>query len=391
MKNIKQIFISCLTLSILLFSCSEKNEPPINDEDPDEIPIYQENAENLKKVKGNSIQIDPIVFYSLNISPEELINDLKKANITSVHFFLVTDWDGSKDDELLKPEYLNALKENNIAIWAMFIGNGMYGGQSLPDEWEMELLQPYPDSSARFFSFHNDNYVTWQAERVKRALKNYDFAGIGFAETYFPEWRTILSNGFYGDVSLYARQKFTKEYLKLDRSALSFDAIRNDPTMYRKWQDFRVEAILNFNHKIKDAVRQTSPKAIFASWGIALRNESLGEIREHFGLDMVRIAKEVAPDIFFIQTSSQDWLDPALKSNYLDQYEYARKAIQSANPNVKMAIQADIASLSYHNPGVGVRVPDWWIEFMEYSNEMGYYTNTSYEYAFCKKQDLWIN
>ena len=108
MKNIKQIFISCLTLSILLFSCSEKIEPPINNEDPDETPIYQENAENLKKVKGNSIQIDPIVFYSLNISPEELINDLRKANITSVHFFLVTDWDGSKDDELLKPEYLKA-------------------------------------------------------------------------------------------------------------------------------------------------------------------------------------------------------------------------------------------------------------------------------------------
>ena len=28
----------------------------------------------------------------------------------------------------------------------------------LPDEWEMELLQPYPDSLLVFL--HNDNYVT---------------------------------------------------------------------------------------------------------------------------------------------------------------------------------------------------------------------------------------
>lgn len=129
---------------------------------------------------------------------------------------------------------------------------------------------------------------------------------------------------------------------------------------------------------------------LFASWGMGIRNGTLGEIREHFGLDMERLVKEVEPDIFFIQTASQDWLDPDLKSNYLDQYEYARKAIQEANPKVKMAVQADIASLSYQNPGVGVRLPDWWPEFMAHSAKLGYYTNTSYEYAFCKKQNLWV-
>ncbi|ULB33213.1 MULTISPECIES: hypothetical protein [Proteiniphilum] len=390
MNKMKYILLHCSTLLILLFSCSEKNDLPIETEDPDEKPEVLENAENIKKVAGNSIQIDPIVFYSLNISPGELVADLKKANITSVHFFLVTDWDGSKNDELLRPEYLKALKDNGIEIWALFIGNGMYGGQKLPEEWKMEFLTQYTDPSVRFFSFHNDDYVTWQVERIRRILTNYDFIGISFAETYFPEWRTINSNGFYGDVSLYARRKFTREYLGLNRSALTFDAIRNDPTLYKKWQDYRVEAIINFNKKIKEAVRKVNSKAIFASWGIALRNETLGEIREHFGLDMVRLVKEVKPDIFFIQTSSQDWLDPNLKSDYLNQYEYARKTIQAANPNVRMAVQTDIASLSYHNPGIGVRLPNWWIEFMNHSARLGYYTNTSYEYAFCKKQNLWI-
>lgn len=92
----------------------------------------------------------------------------------------------------------------------------------------------YRPFSTFFFSFHNDDYVTWQVERIRRILTNYDFIGISFAETYFPEWRTINSNGFYGDVSLYARRKFTREYLGLNRSALTFDAIRNDPTLYKK-------------------------------------------------------------------------------------------------------------------------------------------------------------
>ena len=96
------------------------------------------------------------------------------------------------------------------------------------------------------------------------------------------------------------------------------------------------------------------------------------------------------PDLFFIQTSYQDWGDPALPYDYIKNYEHVRKAIQEANPNVKLAVQADIASLSFHNPGVGVRVPDWWLEFMELSTQLGYYTSTSYEYAFSKKQGLWI-
>lgn len=347
-----------------------------------------DNKANIEKVKGNSIQIDPVVLYTLDISPDELIADLKKANITSVHFVVVSKWDGRKDDNLFRPEYIQALEKNGIAIWLMLAGNCMY--DQLPKEWEMEFLKPFAQSSLHFYSFHNDEYVQWQEDRVYRIFKNYDFSGIGFAETYFPEWKTIYTNGHYGDVSLAARRKFTNEYLGLERSPLTFESIKDDSELYSKWQDFRVEAIINFNHKMKQAVREASPEAVFASWGIAVGREDLSEIRKWYGLDIPRIVKEVKPDVFFIQTSYQDWGNSMLTPDYIYDYEHMKKAIQKANPNVKVAVQADIASLSFHNPGIGLRVPDWWMKFMILADELGYYTNTSYEYAFTKKQGLWI-
>ena len=360
------------------------NKSSIKDDDTE---IVESN--NLIKSKGNSIQIDPYALYSLGITPSELIADLKKADIKYVHYFVVNFWDGSKNDNLFKKEYLDALEENGIGVWLMILGNCFYGKTTLPDGWKMEFLTPYPEE-VYFYSFHNDDFVNWQIQRAKRIIQNYNFIGIEFAESYFPEWKTIENNGFYGDVSFLARQKFTKQFLGLERDAMSFNTIRNDPEIYKKWQDYRVEAILNFNQKMKDAIKTTKPEVLFASWGMGIRNGSLPEIREHFGLDMVRIVKEVQPDIFYIQTASQDWREPKLSPQYLKEYAYIVNALKKAAPNTPLGIQTDIASLSFNNPSVTKRNWKWWTTFMDLSLTSGYFTNTAYEYSFYKKQELWI-
>lgn len=129
---------------------------------------------------------------------------------------------------------------------------------------------------------------------------------------------------------------------------------------------------------------------LFATWGMGMRNAKLVEIREHFGLDMIRLASEVKPDILYIQTSAQDWGDPTLSPQYLKDYEYIVDALKSANPEIRLGVQADIASLSFHDDSVPKRDGEWWNEFMELSNAVGYFTNTAYEYTFYKKQGLWV-
>lgn len=343
----------------------------------------------LKKIKGNSIQIDPQMLYEQQIAPETLIADLRMANIKSVHFFIVSDWDGSRNDQLLKPAYLAALNKADIAVWIMLLGNCIYGNSHLPVEWQMEFLTPYPNQGIKFYSFHRADFVDWQVNRVKRILQNYAVNGIEFAESYFPEWKTQKGNGFYGDVSLFARRQFTEKYVGASAATLSFDYIAQNADLYNKWMDFRADAILSFNQKIRAVIKDTDPDVLYAIWGMGIRNGTISEIREHYGLDMPALAKLVQPDVMVLQTAAQDWLDPKLPVDYLLDYAPLENAIKMANPKVATSIQADIVSLSYSNPSVEKRDPVWWLSFFDLSLRSGYYSNTAYEYAFSKKEGIW--
>lgn len=357
--------------------------------EPNAGPDKEEIEDIFSKVQGNSIQIDPSALYTTGITPEALVADLKKAKINSVHFMVVQYWDGSRNDNLLKPEYLKALKNNGIAMWLMMLGNCFYDKTDLPKEWEMKTLSPYPGVS--FYTFHHPDFIKWQADRVKRFIKDYpEFIGVEYAESYFPEWKTLQTNGFYGDVSQYALDKFSKEFLKADK-VYGFDEIRSTVKLYRSWVDFRAEAVLNFNKKIKEAIKEANPNFLFAAWGMGVQNGTLEDIRESFGLDMVKIVQEVKPDIFFVQTAAQDWGDSNLKPDYISKYQYVVNALKQADPNIRLGLQADIASLSYHDPNVPKRNGTWWKSFMENSLKQEYFTNTAYEYSFYKKQGLWID
>jgi hypothetical protein len=396
-KRIRKHLLSkmaALLLLCLLTACKDSvpEVPEGGSEGPGVDPPKEEEfveTPALKRIKGNSIQIDPGMLNEQGVSPETLLADLRMANIKSVHFFIAGDWDGSKDDQLLRPDYLAALKKEGIAVWIMLLGNCVYGSTNLPEEWEMEFIKPYPNQGIHFYSFHHPDFVEWQVGRVKAILENYDVAGIEFAESYFPEWKTLQSNGFYGDISAYARKKFTVQQKGNGAATLSFDYIRNDLTLYNKWIEFRADAILDFNQKVKAAIKQADPQVLYAAWGMAVRNGTIGEIREHFGLDMIRMVKEVQPDVMVLQTASQDWLDPALKPDYLHAYTPLANALKQANPKVALSIQTDIVSLGYSNANVAKRLPEWWLQFFDLSLRSGYYTNTAYEYAFSKKDGIW--
>ncbi|MGV8095910.1 MAG: hypothetical protein AB2L24_29005 [Mangrovibacterium sp.] len=385
-KKVKFVDFSVFYFLLFMFlvGCTESNEAEKDGNlgKPD-IP-----AERLEKLSGNSVQIDPTVLYTLNITPDDLVKDLKKANIKSVHFFVVKFWDGSKDDRIIKEEYLHALQNNGIHVWLMMLGNCFYEKTALPEEWEMGLLSPYP--GVYFYTFHHDDFVQWQVDRTERVLRNYNFDGIEFAESYFPEWETVDRNGFYGDVGVYAREKFSKNYLGWNDKIIEFSEIRRHTDYYKKWQDFRADAITNFNLKIKNAVKKTNPDVLFASWGMGIRGGTLAQIREHFGLDMLQIAKEVSPDVFFVQTAAQDWGDATLEYHYIREYDYVIKNINWSNSKVAVGVQTDIVSLSYGNQSKPKRTPEWWLNFMDLSLQIGYTTNTAYEYSFAKKEDIWL-
>ena len=353
---------------------------------PVSVSVMQISEKRVIKTKGNSIQFS----FPMTETNEVVIENLKKANISTVHFNAFNNWDGSvaTGQNRYPPSLIKDLEDNGIGIWWMFIGSVSGGG--LPESWKAETLNPCP--SCNYYSYHNDEFVNWHVERVKRVIADYpSFIGIGVAESFFHGWKTVDGqNGHYTDVSPVAREKFTKQYLNLDRETLTFAEIRNDYELYQKWQDFRVDAIINFNKKIKEAVKSTNPDVLFASWGMGESRGTNAEIREHYGLDQERIVREVEPDIFVVQTSPSDWQNGSLQPQYVEEYQYIIEALQKANPKVFLAVQADIASHSWIYPTLAVRNGAWWKRFMEISFSIGFYHNTAYEYNFYRRQGQWI-
>ena len=348
---------------------------------PVSIPVMQISEKRVIRAKGNSTQLSfsLITGAGYTESAEEIIANLKKANIQVVHMMGGNVWDGSFVKE--GAEFLKALEDNGIGVVWLFMGAG--GGRELPDSWKSGTLKPCP--KCNIYSFHNDEYVNWHVERVKRVLVNYPSSiGVGMAEAFFHQWRSV-----YADVSPFALEKFTKQYLNLEREALTFAEILQDVELYKRWQDFRVDAIINFNQKIKDAIKSVNPDALYISWGIGVRGFSNADIREHFGLDQERIVRELEPDIFMIQTSAEDWTDSHLHPEYIKSYSYIVESLQKANPKVFLAVQTDISSASWLWK-FDKRDGAWWKTFMDLSLSIGYYHNTAYDYFFYRRQGLWI-
>ena len=71
----KRITYLLFLLVVLLVGCGNKNRAVVQ-----KYSTTISVESNLKSIKGNSIQIDPTVFNRMNIPPEDLIADLKKAN-----------------------------------------------------------------------------------------------------------------------------------------------------------------------------------------------------------------------------------------------------------------------------------------------------------------------
>ncbi|WP_133121650.1 hypothetical protein [Chryseobacterium sp. PMSZPI] len=405
MKNL--ILFSCFSIFILgIYSCKEDRFIASSVLTPEaDITIMSKSTRSIPEgMYGRSVQIDPTFIDNIGkVSPEQLVEDLKRAGISSVHYTVAEYWDGTVNDQLLKQQYLQAIKNSGIKIWLMLLGNCIYGN-AIPggDGWKMKLLDPSSiDSKTHLYSFHREEYVNWQVQRIKNILRYYPniFDGIEFAESYFPEWEAINAQSpkkrFYGDVSQYAIDRFRAKY-SISSQSLTFEEIKNNPVYYSKWIQFRSDAIINFNQQVKKAINETNPNILFAAWGIGIKGGSLVKIKEHFGLDMSDIVSKVNPDLFFIQTSSQDWNKDNLPGNYTVDYKYIIDEIKKINPTIPIGVQGDVVS-SYHQKVSGnldgsavARPANWWLGFMDNALNSGYSTATFYEYNLAKKYGFWL-
>lgn len=326
---------------------------------------------------GPSIQIDPAFAYYQQRSPESIAQEIELAGYQSVHYFVV-------NEHVIQKELLLAFRQKGIPVWAMVIGNGTFSTERFPEEWpswQMKLLKEPNDGFWRLSPF-SEGYVQWKKSALAKLVTDYPFDGIEIAEPYFPEWGGI-QRGVYGDVGPLAQAAFKARYGIDMPDFTNADApgyyLRNVQA-YRKWIDFRVEAVNGFiDEMINGAggVREARPDIAVATWSLAIAAgpDSLERLREDQGLHAPSMIEKVRPDIHFLQTHWPDWTRGDLPADYVKGYQPFADQIRELFPKLPIAVQADIGS-SRHM----VKSGEWLKAFSQTVFALGYASWTAYEY-----------
>lgn len=326
---------------------------------------------------GPSIQIDPSFAYYQQRSPESIVEEIELCGYKSVHYFVV-------NEHVVNERLIEAFHHRGIPVWAMVIGNGTFSTERFPAEWpswQMKLLKETNDGFWRLSPF-SDGYVQWKKAAMARLVTEYPFDGIEIAEPYFPEWGGI-QRGVYGDVGPHAQAAFRERYGVempdfVNAKAPNYYLRARDT--YRKWIDFRVEAVNGFIDEMingKEGVREFRPDIAVATWSLAINAgpDSVERLREDQGLDAPSMIAKVRPDIHFLQTHWPDWTRGDLPADYVKSYQPFVDQIRIRFPGLPLAVQADIGSARHMIKGAR-----WLHEFSRTAFALGFASWTAYEY-----------
>jgi len=326
---------------------------------------------------GPGIQIDPLFPYYRDRSAESVAEEIELAGYRIVHYFVV-------NENIVDRRLIEAFRDRGIKVWAMVLGNGSFSTDGFPKEWpawRMGLIRQPEDGFTRFSPF-SEGYVRWKRSAMIRLATEYPFDGIEIAEPYFPEWNG-LETGVYGDVGPLAEQAFR------DRHGLPMPEFRDpdhpnyykrNEELYRKWVDFRVDAVHSFIDAMinpPEGVRSARRDILAATWSLAVDAgpSSIERLREEQGLDAPAMIERVRPDVHFWQTHWPDWTRADLPGDHARKYRPFIDAVRRRFPRLPQGVQADIGSARHM-----IRSEAWLARFSRTAGELGLATWTAYEY-----------
>ncbi|MBD2870176.1 N-acyl-D-glucosamine 2-epimerase [Paenibacillus sp. IB182493] len=326
---------------------------------------------------GPSIQIDPSFPYYGGRTPDSIAEEIELAGFRSVHYFVV-------NEHVIQEKLIDAFHRRGMPVWAMAIGNGTFSTDRFPSDWpswKMRLLKETNDGFERLSPF-SVRYVAWKKAALARLAAEYPFDGIEIAEPYFPEWGGI-KRGVYGDVGPLAQAAFRDRHgLEMPDfvNAGSPDYYLRSVETYRKWVDFRVEAVNGFLDELingRGGVREARPGIAVATWSLAIDAgpDSIRRLREEQGLDAAAMVARVRPDMHVLQTHWPDWTRADLPADYVTRYQPFIDELRAQFPDLPLSVQADIGSARHM-----VKGGRWLSGFSETASKLGFSSWTAYEY-----------
>ena len=338
-----------------------------------------------KLLHGRTVQIDTAFPYYHNRSNESIASELRVNGFDGVYYYTGTDTG-------LRPGLVGEMQRQKLGVGLMTLPSLVYWSEAqlaerLPAGWRDWLIE-FTGSGMdiyRFIGFVYPEYNAWYKNYLNGMLLRHRFDAFTFAEIMYPIYDGPEKNPpFYGDVSPGFQAAFKRatgsETFPNFTDPADPDYFRTNTGLYRQLVEYRVRTIDDFYDDIINGpggAREAAPGILFATWTLGINiPDGVAKLREWEGNDIVTMIRRVKPDLHFIQTHAPDWANPALPGDYPLAYQPFFDAVRTANPDVKIGMQADLGSL-----GPSRRDPAWQKQFYDACRKAGVDTITYYEFG----------
>lgn len=338
-----------------------------------------------KLLHGRTVQIDTAFPYYHNRSNESIASELRVNGFDGVYYYTGTDTG-------LRPGLVGEMQRQKLGVGLMTLPSLVYWSEAqlaerLPAGWRDWLIE-FTGSGMdiyRFIGFVYPEYNAWYKNYLNGMLLRHRFDAFTFAEIMYPIYDGPEKNPpFYGDVSPGFQVAFKRatgsETFPNFTDPADPDYFRTNTGLYRQLVEYRVRTIDDFYDDIINGpggAREAAPGILFATWTLGINiPDGVAKLREWEGNDIVTMIRRVKPDLHFIQTHAPDWANPALPGDYPLAYQPFFDAVRTANPDVKIGMQADLGSL-----GPSRRDPAWQKQFYDACRKAGVDTTTYYEFG----------
>jgi len=332
---------------------------------------------------GPWIAVDPLFAY-YRFSPwQRTARALKRFGFRGAEIVIIKDEPGIDGQR----EIVEAFhKEGLLSILRIYPTTDFDAFRDHPD-WRQVTLDGSSQFDWRVYLCPNSSEFTeFISAKINAILESVPYDALELAEPWFEIWGGPYPDnprrGKYACLCENCRRKFkalagTDPRELFQEESPSWFLKDENQALYQKWQDFRVDTMIDFSRKIFEAAKQVRPDLKIVHMHLSDCTVEPGRVREYQALDFEKAIQVLHPDALILEDAWQDWEKPDTQPDFVVAYgNYYLERIRKASPRIKVFAHADIGSLAQMQ-----RTHRWMRAFSAHAHQAGFDGVDYYEFT----------
>ena len=302
----------------------------------------------MQRLTSDSIAVDPAFEFYKKKSWKDWAEEIKSLGFNAVHIIIVANIPLQQQNLMVK-----TFHEKGMSCVLRLYPTTDFAAYELHPDWRQKMLDGSSRYDWRVYLCPNSEAFTEHAcSEVRRILGAVPYDAIELAEPWFEIWGGPYAEnpnrGKYACICDNCTRLF-----KAQTGADPTDFLNTPETLnttnyqiYHKWQDFRVNSILQFSKRLYDEALNVRPGICLIHMHLSDCTVAPEKSREYQAQDLDAALKFLKPDVLIIEDAWQDWTQPDLQPEFVRAYAEAYVARSRAiHPNIVIKAHADIGSL----------------------------------------------